>query len=381
MIDAPPQIECPTSRVTEKRTPQEVHAEVVNTLAYGMDPFIYIAQTCKHDPLQAVQALPQLLKIRENMNNLIGVNNVEAGKYTGSGLTKAVGNLAKELPPEERYRLMNEVTNPTKAPVLRKALLGHLKQVVVNFFDNKLKQDLNPTPFPIVASSDSIESMLFIEEGYSLVVHDVGSALTPLPGAAYYLQKAPQKAKELAEASVGKLEEVLETSAKDLKREYPRQERTVEHLFRALQRGFRAILATNGITCVVKDLDDETKNAVVLWSEGYWGRLRSNQEQNYIRENGKITQVEVDAKIVEIDGLKFVEIIFRDNGPIGYPKKILDDQFEHKITIREDNSGTGEGMHGQQKAIKKYEGLLIAKNPPGGGAELTVRLPLQSSKT
>jgi signal transduction histidine kinase len=65
-----------------------------------------------------------------------------------------------------------------------------------------------------------------------------------------------------------------------------------------------------------------------------------------------------------------------DTGP-GIPPQILDRIFEPFVTGKE--RGTGLGLAISRRVIDEHGGRLLAVNPPGGGAELTIELNLNQN--
>ena len=70
---------------------------------------------------------------------------------------------------------------------------------------------------------------------------------------------------------------------------------------------------------------------------------------------------------------RYVRIVTRDNGS-GIPDDAGDKIFEPFFTTR--TRGSGLGLAIVSKIVRDHEGNVEATNPPGGGAEVTVSLPL-----
>lgn len=70
---------------------------------------------------------------------------------------------------------------------------------------------------------------------------------------------------------------------------------------------------------------------------------------------------------------RYVRIVTRDNGS-GIPDDAGDKIFEPFFTTR--TRGSGLGLAIVSKIVRDHEGKVEATNPPGGGAEVTVSLPL-----
>ncbi len=69
----------------------------------------------------------------------------------------------------------------------------------------------------------------------------------------------------------------------------------------------------------------------------------------------------------------FVEITFEDNGP-GLQEEQIGRLFEPYVTTKE--RGTGLGLAIVKKIVEEHGGYIRAGNRPGGGARITVRLPV-----
>jgi signal transduction histidine kinase len=70
------------------------------------------------------------------------------------------------------------------------------------------------------------------------------------------------------------------------------------------------------------------------------------------------------------------ELRVRDNGP-GFEAASLTRIFEPFFTTKRD--GMGLGLSLCVTLVERYGGTIAARNLEGGGAELTVRLPLMES--
>jgi nitrogen fixation/metabolism regulation signal transduction histidine kinase len=89
-----------------------------------------------------------------------------------------------------------------------------------------------------------------------------------------------------------------------------------------------------------------------------------------VTENAALS---ISTHYYESDGQRFVELHVRDNGP-GFAPSVLDHLFEPYVTTKE--KGTGLGLAIVKKIVEEHSGSLWAENPEGGGALLTIRLPL-----
>jgi signal transduction histidine kinase len=70
-----------------------------------------------------------------------------------------------------------------------------------------------------------------------------------------------------------------------------------------------------------------------------------------------------------------VVVRFRDHGP-GIPSEVLEHMFEPFVSTKV--RGTGLGLAISRRIVMQHEGVLQAHNDPGGGAVLTLELPLTS---
>src|SRR5205823_11818531 len=73
----------------------------------------------------------------------------------------------------------------------------------------------------------------------------------------------------------------------------------------------------------------------------------------------------------ENDGARQFHLIVRDSGP-GIPTAILDRIFNPFFTTKE--MGTGLGLPIVHRVIDAHDGTITASNPPGGGAQIEIRI-------
>jgi len=71
-------------------------------------------------------------------------------------------------------------------------------------------------------------------------------------------------------------------------------------------------------------------------------------------------------------------VIVADNGP-GIPLEHLGRIFDPFFTTKDPDKGTGLGLSICQSLVRQHEGEITAESPPGGGARLTVSLPLDTA--
>ena len=81
--------------------------------------------------------------------------------------------------------------------------------------------------------------------------------------------------------------------------------------------------------------------------------------------------LKLDLKVGVDDG--FVVVSIADNGP-GFPDMDLSQLLEPYVTKRE--KGTGLGLAIVSKVVQDHSGTLVLANAPGGGAVVTIRIPV-----
>jgi signal transduction histidine kinase len=106
-------------------------------------------------------------------------------------------------------------------------------------------------------------------------------------------------------------------------------------------------------------------------------RALENLVENAIQHSPAGGIVTITATPSEEDGGKWVEIRVEDEGP-GFREKDMPRLFEPFFTRRE--GGTGLGMALVERIIRSHGGQVLAGNRPGGGAVLTVRLPVDHAE-
>jgi signal transduction histidine kinase len=72
----------------------------------------------------------------------------------------------------------------------------------------------------------------------------------------------------------------------------------------------------------------------------------------------------------------YAEVRFADTGP-GFAGDAERRVFEPYFTTK--SQGTGLGMAISYRMVAEHGGEIVAENRPGGGARVTVRLPLTAS--
>ncbi len=76
------------------------------------------------------------------------------------------------------------------------------------------------------------------------------------------------------------------------------------------------------------------------------------------------------------DGSSSVQLAIEDNGP-GIPAALMDHLFEPYVTSRE--KGTGLGLAIVKRIIEEHNGTLLAENINGGGARVSITLPVDQT--
>jgi len=74
---------------------------------------------------------------------------------------------------------------------------------------------------------------------------------------------------------------------------------------------------------------------------------------------------------------RFVDVAVEDNGP-GFPPHLMDRLFEPYVTTKE--RGNGLGLAIVKRIADEHGATLWAENPDGGGARVTMRLPLEAAQ-
>ena len=96
----------------------------------------------------------------------------------------------------------------------------------------------------------------------------------------------------------------------------------------------------------------------------------NNAEDAMVEDKGR---GELEIKTAKSRGK--IEITFTDNGP-GVPKEMLHKVFDPFFTTKEVGKGTGLGLSITHGIITEHGGTIDIRNNPGGGAVITIRLPI-----
>jgi two-component system, OmpR family, sensor histidine kinase CpxA len=108
-------------------------------------------------------------------------------------------------------------------------------------------------------------------------------------------------------------------------------------------------------------------------------RAIDNVLRNAIRYAPSGTEIELNTQVDSQENEVVIEIL--DRGP-GVPEAMLQDIFAPFFRTapgRETSSGgTGLGLAIASEAVRLHDGTIAARNRPGGGLQVTMRLPLRS---
>jgi nitrogen fixation/metabolism regulation signal transduction histidine kinase len=112
------------------------------------------------------------------------------------------------------------------------------------------------------------------------------------------------------------------------------------------------------------------------------GRLRQllhNMVKNALEAGNTSHPITLRVTISTVDkkSAHFVELCFHDDGP-GFPEVILNRLFEPYVTTKP--KGTGLGLAVVKKIVEEHGGILWAENADGGGATITLRLPVDARR-
>jgi len=115
--------------------------------------------------------------------------------------------------------------------------------------------------------------------------------------------------------------------------------------------------------------------------EADMGRVRQmlhNLIRNAVEalENSDDGRIDVHVGAVEIDGVDMVQIKVEDNGP-GFQAGTVGQIFDPYVTTKP--KGTGLGLAIVKKLVEEHVGTIRARNRRDGGAEISVRLPLNEA--
>jgi nitrogen fixation/metabolism regulation signal transduction histidine kinase len=124
-----------------------------------------------------------------------------------------------------------------------------------------------------------------------------------------------------------------------------------------------------------------TSDATMPLIEADIGRVRQilhNLIRNAVEalENKSDGRIDVHVGVAEIEGTNLVQIKVEDNGP-GFQKGAVDQVFDPYVTTKP--KGTGLGLAIVKKLVEEHVGTIRAYNHTGGGAVISIRLPLDEA--
>ena len=93
-------------------------------------------------------------------------------------------------------------------------------------------------------------------------------------------------------------------------------------------------------------------------------------------ENTDDGRIDVQIGAAEIDEVEIVQIRVEDNGP-GFQSDKVDQIFDPYVTTK--SKGTGLGLAIVKKLVEEHVGTIRAQNRSGGGALISIRLPLNEA--
>ncbi len=112
------------------------------------------------------------------------------------------------------------------------------------------------------------------------------------------------------------------------------------------------------------------------------GRLRQllhnlikNADEAHAEE--QTVALAISSQCLRQEACRFVELRIRDRGP-GFPEELLDRLFEPYVTDKP--RGSGLGLAVVKKIVEEHGGIIWAENGEGGGATITIRLPVQQGE-
>jgi nitrogen fixation/metabolism regulation signal transduction histidine kinase len=98
--------------------------------------------------------------------------------------------------------------------------------------------------------------------------------------------------------------------------------------------------------------------------------IRNSQEAGA----GGPVSIAISVGSSEHNGKTWLELEVRDNGP-GFPDMVLEQPFEPYVSNKARGSGLGLAIC--KKIVSEHAGRIEISNPPGGGARVQIRLPVE----
>ena len=209
------------------------------------------------------------------------------------------------------------------------------------------------------------------------LAHEIKNPLTPIQLSAERLQHKLSTKLSPADAEIlGRSTQTIVNQVTALKRmvdAFSQYARTPEPALReldlhALLREVLSLYESSGIA-IRTALDPATP--VVSADTGQMRQVLHNLMQNAqdALQDSNAPQVEVTTQVR--DGQ--VELAFSDNG-CGFPEQLMQHAFEPYVTTK--TRGTGLGLSIVRKIVEEHQGGVSIANNPGGGARVSIRLPL-----
>ena len=143
---------------------------------------------------------------------------------------------------------------------------------------------------------------------------------------------------------------------------------------RELVSGQVSLFNTEKLSCNVEmDTVDKDNPFMVYGDPGLLRQALTNLIQNArdSMDDAAVNAQKLDLKLGVDDG--FVVVSISDNGQ-GFPEMDLSQLLEPYVTKRE--KGTGLGLAIVSKVVQDHSGTLVLANAPGGGAVVTIRIPV-----
>ncbi len=111
------------------------------------------------------------------------------------------------------------------------------------------------------------------------------------------------------------------------------------------------------------------------------GRLRQVLHNLLLNARDALAQqarpvIRISTRCVDEGESRSIELTVCDNGP-GFPAELMERLFEPYVTSKA--KGTGLGLAIVKRIVEEHSGNIAAENIPGGGACVTVRLPVKAA--
>jgi two-component system, NtrC family, sensor kinase len=117
------------------------------------------------------------------------------------------------------------------------------------------------------------------------------------------------------------------------------------------------------VTCNIGELNQVFLNLIINAAQAI---------EEKVTDTGVRGEIRISTRLVG----SFVVFEIADDGP-GIPAELQDRIYEPFFTTKEVGKGTGQGLALARNTIERHSGSLECSSSPGGGATLTIRLPLK----